>query len=98
MESYPCIHSVININTGIIQSMDGDEIYTLLKNEGHSDEHFEGYADFTHPTAEELFEREQIQIRLEEEYENAQQEREEEAQKVIADKFKMLTHIENLKK
>ena len=44
METYPCQHNYMDIRTGVVSSGSGPSIYQMLKDDGHSDSHFNGYA------------------------------------------------------
>ena len=60
-QSSPCQHYVKNIETGTAQLMFGDNIYSMLKNDGLTYPHFDCYAEFIrkrdNPTKEELDEK-----------------------------------------
>lgn len=44
MQSYPCQHTIVNIQSNIHFTLDGASFYRLLKKDGLSHPHFDEYA------------------------------------------------------
>jgi hypothetical protein len=97
-ETYPCKHSV-RFESGETRTMLGDKIYSLLCAEGLSDAHFNGYKEVIRrrefPTPEEIKEREERELQIEQEMKLREQQCQEQQQ--IVNKYKASSRIEQLK-
>lgn len=96
---YPCQHYVTNIETGESSRMRGDKIYCLLRDEGLSHTHFNGYAEYLrrlyNPTPEELAEANEnrrISDLMEKERKKKQEEHE-----LLTNTYKASSRLERLK-
>jgi len=97
--TYPCQHYVKNIETGTSQLMFGDRIFSMLKNDGLTYPHFDGYAEFIrkrdNPTKEELDEKLFRKKKMEEQMEKQRKERDEIEK--ITNTYKASSRLERLK-
>ncbi len=99
LQSYPCQHSIIHTETGETKQMYGSAIYTLLKEDGMSDAHFDRYAEYIrrheHPTVGELA-NERHNEQTMQENRLAHKKRKEEQDKII-NQFKASSRLDKLK-
>ena len=99
LQSYPCQHYVKNIETGTAQLMFGDNIYSMLKNDGLTYPHFDCYVEFIrkrdNPTKEELDEKLFREKKMDEQMEKERKEREE--REKITNTYKASSRLERLK-
>ena len=97
--TYPCQHYVKNTITGESSRMMGDKIYTMLKEKGLSDKHFDDYAEYVrkrdNPTPEELAERRERERKFQEQRDKQKKEREE--QERLTNQYKASSRLEKLK-
>ena len=98
LQTYPCKH-YITFENGETEMMSGDEIYRLFKSEGLYDKHIDSYAEFVRqrdfPTPEEIKEREDDRIRMQQITEKRAKEENERQQ--IVNQYKASSRLEKLK-
>jgi hypothetical protein len=98
LQSYPCKH-YIRFENGETMMMSGAKIYGLLNAEGLSDKHFDCYAEYIRrrdfPTPEEIKQREEENLKIEQSIKIREKECNE--QQKIVNQFKASSRIEKLK-
>ena len=98
LQSYPCKHN-IRFENGETKLMSSDKIFSLLKNEGLTDKHFDIYEEFIRkrdfPTPEEIKKRENEIQMMQQAAE--QWNREFAEQQKIIDQYKASSRLEKLK-
>lgn len=98
LQSYPCKHFIL-FNNGEEKIMSGDKIFTLLKENQLSDEHFCCYEEFIRkrdfPTFKEIYERVKGEFKMKQ-YEKDRLKKHKE-QQIILQQFKASSRLDKLK-